>query len=53
MQKDASFQRLKYFEHWTDQQHARFGWLAGEQLVRLGYEPRSWLGIRQVRTEID
>lgn len=53
MEKDGRFKPLKRFDHWTDEQHVRFDWLAGEQLVRLGYEPRSWLGIRKVRTETD
>ena len=39
--EDETFQPLKRFEHWTGKQHARFEWLAGEQLVRLGYAPNA------------
>jgi hypothetical protein len=41
VEKDETFQPLKRFEHWTGKQHARFEWLAGEQLVRLGYAPNA------------
>lgn len=47
MEKDVSFQPLKRFDHWTDKQHARFNQLAGEQLVGLGYEPRSRVDLEE------
>lgn len=38
--KDSNFQPLHRFDHWTDKLHRRFDWLASEQLVELGYEPK-------------
>lgn len=43
--KDDTFQPLRRFEHWTRGQHARFEWLASDQLVRLGYEPMRVAGL--------
>ena len=40
--RDAAFDPTRRFRHWGRGQHEQFNRLAGEQLGRLGYEPRSF-----------
>lgn len=35
--KDETFQPLKRWADWTDSQHRHFNWIAGTQMVELGY----------------
>ncbi len=39
--KPDSFDSQERWADWSDAQHARFNWIAEDELVRLGYTPRS------------
>lgn len=39
VEKDAGFDSTRRFDQWTGAKHARFNWVAGRQLERLGYAP--------------
>ncbi|MCP5099989.1 MAG: sulfotransferase [Chloroflexi bacterium] len=38
-QKSSDFNPLQRWHHWSRARHERFNWVAGKQLVALGYEP--------------
>ena len=38
IQRTRDFSSVQRFSHWDRRLHERFGWLAGDQLERLGYE---------------
>lgn len=40
LQKDANFQPLERFRHWSKARHQRFNWLACAELNAFGYEPQ-------------
>lgn len=49
--KTEKFQPLARAVSWTRAQHERFNWLAKDELIKLGYEPKEF-GCRQLRWKV-